>query len=93
MFGLSNDYYFYHFETNSTYYLYSGIFFAVRVCRWRSVNDARPPAPQKSIECPWTVAEKFKRSRTYFFKVRKVYEKVRIEQHLKKDRSSKGERV
>ena len=29
-------------------------------------------------------------SRTYFFKVRKVYEKVKREQHLKKDRRSKG---
>ena len=35
---------------------------------------------------------KFKLYRTYFFKVRKVYEKVKREQHLKKDRSSKGGR-
>lgn len=36
---------------------------------------------------------KFKLYRTYFFKVRKVYEKVKREQHLKKDRSSKGGKV
>lgn len=42
------------------------------------------------MNVPRLLQPKFSHYRTYFFKVRKVYERVKREQHLKKDRTSKG---
>ena len=47
MFGLSNDYYFYHFETNSTYYLYSGIFFCGACVS--VIGERHAPPPRKKV--------------------------------------------
>ena len=80
MFGLSNDYYFYHFETNSTYYLYSGIFCGACVS---VIGERHAPARKKVLNVP-RLWQKNSNAVEPTFKVRKVYEKVRIEQHLKK---------
>ena len=110
-FQLSKYYYFYHFETNSTYYLYSGIFAEVACravglkfriytkgysfwrCLIRQTECCRHSHRQKYfwlLNFNRLLQPKVKIYLTYFFKVRMFYERFKSEQHLKKDRTTKG---